>query len=89
MSNPGFLDSMSPWVSRSSTPTSAQRTENDMAAPAGLGKQQGSDHRVNYRRRLSLRDYPEDCPPLNVRWFYAVDVSYGSILFYYISSTYV
>ncbi|MCJ1405956.1 hypothetical protein MMC19_000021 [Ptychographa xylographoides] len=36
-------------------------------------RQQGGDHRVSQRHRLSLRDYPEDCPQLNVRWFYAVD----------------
>ncbi|KAA6413064.1 MAG: hypothetical protein FRX48_02808 [Lasallia pustulata] len=40
----------------------------------GLGKQQGGDHVVNPRNRFSLRDYPEDCPSLNVRWYYAVDV---------------
>ena len=28
---------------------------------------------MTHRHRLSLRHYPSDCPPLKVRWFYAVD----------------
>ncbi|TGZ84973.1 DDHD-domain-containing protein [Ascodesmis nigricans] len=33
------------------------------------------DHTVSsFRHRLSQREYPPDCPPLSVRWFYAVDV---------------
>lgn len=29
---------------------------------------------VNRRPRLSLKRYPQDCPPLVVRWFHAVDL---------------
>lgn len=28
---------------------------------------------MTHRHKLSLRQYPPDCPPLKVRWFYAVD----------------
>lgn len=28
---------------------------------------------MTHRNRLSMRRYPSDCPPLKVRWFYAVD----------------
>ncbi|KAF2640104.1 DDHD-domain-containing protein [Massarina eburnea CBS 473.64] len=40
----------------------------------GAGPQRGGDHKVNRRHRLSLRRYPQDCPPLAVRWFHAVDI---------------
>jgi hypothetical protein len=42
---------------------------------AVLASQQGGDHVVDRRHRLSLRRYPADCPPLEVRWFHAIDVS--------------
>ncbi|KAL2857386.1 DDHD domain-containing protein [Aspergillus pseudodeflectus] len=38
-----------------------------------LQRSKGEDHTVSHRHRLSLRHYPADCPPLKVRWFYAVD----------------
>ena len=33
-----------------------------------------NDHTISFRPRLSQKEYPPDCPPLNVRWYYAVDV---------------
>lgn len=74
MTAAGFLDSFSPWASRSNTPR-LDSMEGGRYTAEGLGKQQGGDHVVNPRNRFSLRDYPEDCPSLNVRWYYAVDVS--------------
>ena len=77
MSGPtGFLDSLSPWASRSNTPKPAQiRSDGDQSPQSALGKQQqGGDHRVSHRHRLSLSAYPDDCPSLSVRWYYAVDV---------------
>jgi len=80
MSNPGFLDSLSPWTSRSTTPTPKLgqfKGDHEKSIHGEIGKQQqqqGGDHRVSHRHRLSLSVYPEDCPPLIVRWFYAVDV---------------
>ncbi|KAF3007526.1 hypothetical protein E8E13_006105 [Curvularia kusanoi] len=44
------------------------------ASAGGLGIQQGGDHVVDRRHRLSLKRYPRDCPPLAVRWFHAVDL---------------
>ncbi|KAF1840244.1 DDHD-domain-containing protein [Cucurbitaria berberidis CBS 394.84] len=41
---------------------------------AGPTPQQGGDHVVNPRHRLSLKRYPQDCPPLAVKWFHAVDL---------------
>ncbi|KAL4889126.1 DDHD domain-containing protein [Aspergillus ambiguus] len=62
---------MSAWnASRSPTPKvtgeHGQRQE-------VLQRSQGEDHTVTHRHRLSQRRYPRDCPPLKVRWFYAVD----------------
>ncbi|KAF1937959.1 DDHD-domain-containing protein [Clathrospora elynae] len=42
-------------------------------AAAGLAHQQGGDHVVDRRHRLSLKHYPKDCPQLAVRWFHAID----------------
>lgn len=60
-----------PWSdSRSSTPRSIP----DYSANQDvLQRSKGEDHIVSHRHRLSLRFYPKDCPPLKVRWFYAVD----------------
>ena len=66
------LASFSPWGSRSTTPKPAQ-TEGT-GGNGGLGKQKGGDHVISHRHRLSLKRYPRDCPPLNVKWYYAVDV---------------
>ncbi|KAF2402548.1 DDHD-domain-containing protein [Trichodelitschia bisporula] len=37
-------------------------------------QQRGGDHTISHRHRLSLRNYPPDCPPLKVQWFHATDV---------------
>ncbi|KAI5284338.1 hypothetical protein KEM54_001416 [Ascosphaera aggregata] len=39
-----------------------------------LTRSQGEDHTVVQFHRLHHQRYPKDCPPLRVRWFYAVDV---------------
>lgn len=70
-----FLGSISPWgPSRSTTPKLGTTSDVADKSPDGLGKQQGGDHTVSHRHQLSRRVYPRDCPKLNVRWFYAVDV---------------
>jgi len=65
------VESMSSWgggPSRSSTPkpTSAP------GEGSGLKNQHGGDRKHGHG--LSTKRYPTDCPPLNARWFYAVDV---------------
>jgi hypothetical protein len=69
-----FLESFSPWTSRSTTPKLGDSKEKETAT-ASLTEQKGADHSIDHRHRLSLKDYPADCPKPNVRWFYAVDVS--------------
>ncbi|GAB7346619.1 hypothetical protein MBLNU459_g1757t1 [Dothideomycetes sp. NU459] len=63
------------WPGRSPTTKPAQGTDLDITSgDLGLKPQRGGDHRVSHRHRLSLRNYPRDCPPLVVHWFFAVDV---------------
>lgn len=67
------VDSISPWgsSSRSSTPKPASAT-----ATGGSGlKSDTGDHTTQHRwHGLSRKRYPPDCPPINARWYYAVDV---------------
>ena len=35
------------------------------------GQKQSTDHRVNPRHRLSVREYPADTPTLRVRWYFS------------------
>lgn len=80
MSAPGFLESISPWASRSNTPRPSQGKGGDTSPQLGLNNQSGTDHAVTRRHRLSIRDYPDDCPKIAVKWFYAVDVR-GSVAY--------
>lgn len=73
MAAPGFLDSISPWGTRSTTPKPSQ-SKLETSPLVDMSKHHGADHAVTRRQRLTQRDYPEDCPKLTGRWFYAVDV---------------
>lgn len=64
-----FLGTLSPW----STPRSVTPQPADPSKPEALQRSQGEDHTVTHRHRVSFHRYPLDCPPLKVRWFYAVD----------------
>ena len=71
------VESISPWgTSRSSTP----KPKDKDALPgegSGLKNQHGGGHSTSYWRGLSRRRYPSDCPELNARWFYAIDVRFS------------
>jgi hypothetical protein len=87
----GFLSNLAPWGSRAATPKppltpktgeqadKAKKMEKEeekgKRVASGLAPQQGGDHVVDRTHRLSLKRYPQDCPPLAVRWFHAIDVS--------------
>ncbi|KAF2746835.1 DDHD-domain-containing protein [Sporormia fimetaria CBS 119925] len=75
---PGFLaagiNALSPWTPRSSTPKPPPIQTKDAEEKGALGRQRGTDHIVSHRPRISLKKYPSDCPPLEVRWFHAVDI---------------
>lgn len=63
------VESITPWgSSRSSTPKPIAPGE-----VSGLKNQHGGDHTTQHWHGLSLKRYPPDCPPLEARWFYAVD----------------
>ncbi|KAJ5888816.1 hypothetical protein N7495_008857 [Penicillium taxi] len=64
-----FLGNISSW----STTSSSSTPQPDPLRPDVLQRSQGEDHTVTHRHRLSWRHYPSDCPPLKVRWYYAVD----------------
>lgn len=69
---PSFLESISPWsASRASTPQPERQSAGDAES---LKHTQGQDHVTSHRKRLSSLRYPDDCPPLHPRWFYAVDI---------------
>ena len=76
---PSFLESFSPWTSRSTTPKPGDDKESTTPTSA-LSNQNRVDHSIDLRHRLSLKDYPSDCPKPNIRWFYAVDVSFVTVL---------
>lgn len=79
MAAPGFLDSISPWGTRSTTPKPSH-SKPETSPLVEMSKNQGADHAVTRRHRLAQRDYPDDCPKLTGRWFYAVDVLRPSYL---------
>lgn len=59
-------------TSRSSRTVGNSEDERD--AKDGLPLKEGIDHAINWRRGLSWKKYPKNCPPLSVQWFHAVDV---------------
>lgn len=67
-----FLGAISPW-STSRSPTPQPTATDHLDRKDVLQRSQGEDHTVTRRYWLNLRHYPKDCPPLRVRWFYAVD----------------
>lgn len=74
MAAPGFLDSISPWSSRSTTPKPAQSKDGDGNPQLNSLNQQSKGHTISRLQRLGPQDYPFDCPKAAIKWFYAVDV---------------
>ena len=72
----GYLSSISPWGSRSTTPKAVQDAGNGPGMPK-LGESAASttDHTTygTNQYRLRAKDYPADCPRASIRWYYAVD----------------
>lgn len=79
MAAPGFLDSISPWASRSNTPKPAQNKAGDSSPQLSPPNQQSKDHAISRRKGLAPQDYPLDCPKSTIKWFYAVDVSFSNL----------
>ncbi|KAG4029382.1 hypothetical protein MFRU_016g01350 [Monilinia fructicola] len=67
------VESISPWGgSRVSTPKAT--TPTFPGEGSGLKNQHGGDHSTNHWHGWSTKNYPLDCPPLNPRWYHAVDI---------------
>jgi DDHD domain len=70
-----LLGTISPWnISRGTTPRPKEDNADNKQIQEQLRKSRGQDHTHSNRPLPSPRRYPPDCPPLNPRWFYAVDV---------------
>ncbi|TGO09408.1 hypothetical protein BTUL_0166g00040 [Botrytis tulipae] len=67
------VESISPWGgSRATTPKATTPTFSGEGS--GLKNQHGGDHSTNHWHGWSTKNYPQDCPPLNPRWYHAVDI---------------
>jgi hypothetical protein len=68
------VESVTPWGSfaRSTTPKPA--TTAFTGEGSGLKNQYGGYQSTYQSLGVASTKYPADCPPLNARWFYAVDV---------------
>ena len=66
------VESMTWASSRSSTPKPTPATL--PGEGSGLKNQHGGYQNTPQWHGLSSKRYPSDCPPLNARWFHAVDV---------------
>lgn len=64
------VESLSAW----GTIRSPNTKLNAQGDGSGLRNQFGGDRITQQWYGLSLMKYPSDCPPLNARWFHAVDV---------------
>ncbi|KAL9587175.1 MAG: hypothetical protein Q9212_000448 [Teloschistes hypoglaucus] len=73
MASTSLLESWSPWPSRANSPKPGH-SKVDERRPATPNAQQGVDHALDTRFRFRLKDYPFDCPPSQIKWYYAVDV---------------
>lgn len=69
------VESMTWGGSRSSTPKPAASATTLPGEASGLKNQHAGYQSSHQWHGLSSKRYPSDCPPLNPRWFYAVDVS--------------
>ena len=67
-----YLAKLSPWARSPALQPSKGKDGEPEHTPL-VKQQQGADHVVSQRHRLSLRKYPRDCPPLRPQWFHAVD----------------
>jgi hypothetical protein len=80
------VESINPFTSSRSSSPAPPNKEKDKAKempppakPARANTQKADDHSINTLYGQSFRRYPPDCPPLNVQWFHAADVSCSSI----------
>ncbi|KAK4548998.1 hypothetical protein LTR36_008771 [Oleoguttula mirabilis] len=66
-----YLSKLSPW--NRSPAVQPSKGKDGEPEPLRYHKK-GADHLISHKHRLSLRQYPKDCPPIRPCWFHAVDV---------------
>jgi hypothetical protein len=67
------VESITPWGS--SRPSTVKHTSTALPGEgSGLKNQHGGYQSTHQWHGVNSTKYPSDCPPLNARWFYAVDV---------------
>ena len=74
------VESFNPWAaSRSKSPLDKDGEKQTSATTRpksnSAASRKADDHSLNTLYGQSVRRYPRDCPPLEVMWFHAVDVS--------------
>lgn len=72
-----YFDVLNPWSgTRSSGPSKKDRGQPPpVSEPPNTGTNQApANHAITHLYGQSFSKYPEDCPPLTIQWYYAVDV---------------
>ncbi|KAI9791152.1 MAG: hypothetical protein M1835_000518 [Candelina submexicana] len=68
------INAISPWGSRTSSPKPTQAAALEATVEdANYSRLRREDHTISHMHSISLKNYPRDCPSINVKWFYAVD----------------
>ena len=71
------VDSINPWAAGRTTDSGQPKrptTPTPSSTPVPPSSGRPRDHSTNPLYGISWQSYPEDCPPLRVLWFHAVDV---------------
>ena len=68
-----FLGTINPWSRSTSPAPRSPRQPPQKEEP--LKPTSGLDHAISARPTPSVRRYPNDCPALKSRWYYAVDIA--------------
>lgn len=77
---PGLLSAFTPWSNSSTSrpqSVSFKQTVDEIEPNTASSTRPNSktlDHTVSSTNRLSKRQYPLDCPPLQAQWYHAIDV---------------
>ncbi|KAK6076783.1 DDHD domain-containing protein [Seiridium cupressi] len=68
------VESINPWNTTSRSGTPVPKEKEMPPPPKPTASKKADDHAISTLYGQSFGKYPSDCPPLNVKWFHAVDV---------------